>query len=122
MNRKTKTQEEARLAHNEYMRKWRKANAEREKKQRLRRMYEEAVADLESVKRIGENVCVFKTKDGSEYIIKGNTSVAPDCVDICDDILKSLYFCGACGYKIMKNDRRQTKYCPNCGKAVEWND
>lgn len=32
------------------------------------------------------------------------------------------YTCGACGCGIMRNDRWKTKYCPECGKAVKWDD
>ena len=32
------------------------------------------------------------------------------------------YTCGACGCGIMRNDRWKTKYCPQCGKAVKWDD
>jgi hypothetical protein len=54
------------------MRKWRQANAERLKEQRLQKMIDEAVADLESVEQIGQNVYVFKTKDGCQYVIGGD--------------------------------------------------
>ena len=64
--------QKAKQSHNEYMRKWRQANAERLKEQRLRKMREEALAGLESVEQIGQNVYVFKTKDGCQYVIGGD--------------------------------------------------
>lgn len=30
------------------------------------------------------------------------------------------YICGSCGCGIMKNNRWQTKFCPQCGRQVKW--
>ena len=30
------------------------------------------------------------------------------------------WHCGACGCGVMKNDRWQAKFCPECGRKVKW--
>lgn len=66
--------------------------------------------------------CIQHQYDALE-LLKEQEPGTPDCVDVCtgfDGTITRQYFCGACGHEIMKNDRWQTKYCPNCGKAVKW--
>lgn len=62
-------------------------------------------------------------RDALELLIK-QEPIAPDCVAVCVGgfigTFKWQYSCGACGHEIIKNDRWQTKYCPNCGKKVKW--
>ncbi len=69
MNRKTKTQEEARLAHNEYMRKWRSQNRERIKEQDRERARRKALAEMESVKQLAAGVAIVRCFDGGEFIV-----------------------------------------------------
>ena len=44
------------------------------------------------------------------------------------EIFESLFLCGSCktkvGFQVRKDDSWRFKYhyCPNCGKAVKWND
>lgn len=58
-------------------------------------------------------------------LMKKNEAVEPTRKP---EIFDSLYFCGACsakvGFQMRKDDswRFKYKYCPNCGKAVKWND
>ena len=32
------------------------------------------------------------------------------------------YTCGACRCGLMNNERWRTKFCPECGRKVKWND
>ena len=57
--------------HREYMRKWRATHRNYLAERRLQKMREEALADLESVEKVGENVYIFTTKDGCKYLIGG---------------------------------------------------
>lgn len=57
--------------HREYMRKWRAMNRNYYAERRLLKMREEALADLESVEKVGANVYIFTTKDGCKYLIGG---------------------------------------------------
>lgn len=38
------------------------------------------------------------------------------------DAVKYEYKCGACGCGLMKNEKWRANYCPECGRAVKWND
>lgn len=39
----------------------------------------------------------------------------------CYDVSPRMVTCGACGECLSTGDAT-TKYCPNCGQAVKWND
>lgn len=39
----------------------------------------------------------------------------------CYDVSPRMVTCGACGECLPTGDAT-TKYCPNCGRAVKWND
>lgn len=51
----------------EYMREYRRANRERIREQQKRRQTRLAVAALESVERVTDDVCVVKTTGGREF-------------------------------------------------------
>lgn len=53
----------------EYMREWRHNNRERIKEQRYRRETRIAVAALDNVERVTDDVCVVKTTDGQEFTL-----------------------------------------------------
>lgn len=53
----------------EYMREYRKANRERIKEQRQKRETNIAVAALENVERITNDVCIIKTIDGRKITL-----------------------------------------------------
>ena len=38
------------------------------------------------------------------------------------DAVKYEYKCGACGCGLMKNEKWRANYCPECGRAVKWDD
>ena len=51
----------------EYMREYRRANRDRIREQQKRRQTRLAVAALESVERVTDDVCVVKTTGGREF-------------------------------------------------------
>ena len=51
----------------EYMREYRRANSDRIREQQKRRQTRLAVAALESVERVTDDVCVVKTTGGREF-------------------------------------------------------
>ena len=51
----------------EYMREYRRVNRERIKEQRQRRETRLAVAALENVERVTDDVCIVKTTGGREF-------------------------------------------------------
>ena len=53
----------------EYMREWRRNNREKIKEQRQRRETRLAVAALENVERVTDDVCVVKTTGGREFTL-----------------------------------------------------
>lgn len=56
----------------EYMREYRRVNRERIKEQKQRRETRLAVAALENVERVTDDVCVVKTTGGREFtLIRG---------------------------------------------------
>lgn len=56
----------------EYMKEWRRNNREKIKEQRQRRETRLAVAALENVERVTDDVCVVKTTGGREFtLIRG---------------------------------------------------
>lgn len=56
----------------EYMKEWRRNNREKIREQRQRRETRLAVAALENVERVTDDVCVVKTTGGREFtLIRG---------------------------------------------------
>lgn len=56
----------------EYMREYRRANRDRIREQQIRRQTRLAVAALEDVERVTDDVCVVKTTGGREFtLIRG---------------------------------------------------
>jgi len=53
----------------EYMREYRRANRDRIREQQKRRQTRIAVAALESVERVTDDICVVKTTGGGEFTI-----------------------------------------------------
>lgn len=51
----------------EYMRKWRRNNRDKVREQRQRRETRIAVAAIESVERLTDDVCVVRTAGGREF-------------------------------------------------------
>ena len=63
----------------EYMREYRKANRERIKEQRQKRETNIAVAALENVERITNDVCIIKTLDGHKITLIRKLSPDSKC-------------------------------------------
>lgn len=63
----------------EYMREYRKANRERIKEQRQKREINIAVAALENVERITNDVCIIKTIDGRKITLIRKLSSDSKC-------------------------------------------
>lgn len=63
----------------EYMREYRKANRERIKEQRQKRETNIAVAALENVERITNDVCIIKTIDGRKITLIRKLSSDSKC-------------------------------------------
>ena len=53
----------------EYMKEWRHNNREKIREQRQRRETRLALAALEAVERVTDDVCVVKTTDGREFTL-----------------------------------------------------
>ena len=53
----------------EYMKEWRRNNREKIREQRQRRETRLAVAALENVERVTDDVCVVKTTGGREFTL-----------------------------------------------------
>lgn len=51
----------------EYMRNWRRNNREKVREQRKNREIKRAVAAIESVERLTDDVCVIRTVDGQRF-------------------------------------------------------
>lgn len=63
----------------EYMREYRKANRERIKEQRQKRETNIAVAALENIERITNDVCIIKTIDGRKITLIRKLSSDSKC-------------------------------------------
>lgn len=55
----------------EYMREWRSRNRDKIRDQRREKSRSEALAALESVKRLDAHVFIMRTRDGREYLVGG---------------------------------------------------
>lgn len=98
---------------------------------------EKVISGLQHCQRNSCNSCPYANDDGeSPYrtcrqiemfgdALELLKAVPPDAREVWIGLNGAFhweYTCGACGCGIMRNDRWKTKYCPECGKAVKWDD
>ena len=72
-----------------------------------------------------DNRCFSKTAADALALLREQEPVKPEPREIwvgSNGAFVLEWHCGACGCGVMKNDRWQTKFCPECGKAVKWDE
>lgn len=58
----------------EYMKRWRKQNRDRIKQNEKAREQRRALEAISSIKRLSANVCIVRSKDGTEFIVGGRST------------------------------------------------
>ena len=69
------------------------------------------------------NVCVESLLKDTLELLKTQEPVEPEKREWPYGVYgasKYEYKCGACGCCLVNNEKWQTKYCPECGRAVKW--
>ena len=85
--------------------------------------YHDATRDTTYIQYPGEGGWHLFTGDLTNELLKEQEPVEPKTHEIVVGIsgaTRSEYLCGDCGCGLVKNDKWQTKFCPECGRGVKW--
>lgn len=72
------------------------------------------------------NGCVFRLMKDALSLLKAQEPVTPEeytvVVSQYGNAEHKCYRCGACKCGLIRNSKWKQKYCPECGRAVKWDE